>query len=78
MLWIVVICTIAVLLFVLLAKRPVNTAGLQSTWQVPQPSPPSTQPVAPTTPPPAPVEVTTVNFNDLFSGKASSSDRPNA
>jgi hypothetical protein len=77
MLWLVIISVIAVLLFVLLAKRPVNTAGLQSTWQAPVPQPPA-QPVAPVAPPAPPVEVTTVNFNDLFSGKASSSDRPNA
>jgi len=83
--FLILILLAIVLLFVLLVKRPVNTAGIHVMPDVPidppakaaQPAPvvaQASEPVAPV----APATVDTMNFNDIFGGKPSSkSDRPN-
>ena len=75
--FLILIILAAVLLFVLFAKRPVNTTGLHASWKAPvQAAPPSSASAPnaqPTAPPP---DVTTVDFNDIF--RAKPSDRPHA
>lgn len=73
--FLILIILAAVLLFVLFAKRPVNTTSLHASWKAPVQAAPrsSASNAQPTAPPP---DVTTVDFNDIF--RAKPSDRPHA
>lgn len=80
--FLILIILALVLLFVLFARRPVNTAGIHVGPPVPftPATPPTSDANASETPVAAapPADVQSVNFNDVFAPKAPPSDRPNA